>query len=295
MTPNQIDRIATQVINFLVLIVVLILFFLLGDIILSGFPHISWHFLTSPSSSFSAGGGIRDQLFNSLYLLVLTLIISFPLALGSAIYLSEYAGNNWRTGLIRTAIEVLSSLPSVVVGLFGYLLFVIEFHMGFSILSGAIALTFFNLPLLVRSIEGSLHAVPDSQREAGISLGLSNWRTIRGIILPAALPGILTGIILSAGRVFGEAAALIYTAGQSAPILNYSNWNPTDSSSFLNPMRPAETLAVHIWKVNTEGVTPDAVSISAGASAVLIIVILLFNFGARAIGNHMYKKMTGGK
>ncbi|GAX06753.1 phosphate ABC transporter permease protein [Secundilactobacillus pentosiphilus] len=295
MTPNQTDRIATQVINVLVLIVVLILMFLLGDIILNGFPHISWHFLTSPSSPFSAGGGIRDQLFNSLYLLILTLIISFPLALGSAIYLAEYAGNNWRTGLIRTAIEVLSSLPSVVVGLFGYLLFVIQFHLGFSILSGAIALTFFNLPLLVRSIEGSLHAVPDTQREAGMALGLSSWRTIRSIILPAALPGILTGIILSAGRVFGEAAALIYTAGQSAPILNYADWNPTDGSSFLNPMRPAETLAVHIWKVNTEGVTPDAISISAGASAVLIIVILLFNFGARAIGAHMYKKMTGGK
>ncbi|KRK98995.1 phosphate ABC superfamily ATP binding cassette transporter, membrane protein [Secundilactobacillus odoratitofui DSM 19909 = JCM 15043] len=295
MTPHQTDRVATQIINLLVAVVVLILLFLLGDIIISGLPHISWHFLTSPSSSFSAGGGIRDQLFNSLYLLVLTLVISFPLALGAAIYLSEYAGNNWFTGLIRTAIEVLSSLPSVVVGLFGYLLFVISFHLGFSILSGAIALTFFNLPLLVRSIEGSLHAVPDSQREAGIALGLSNWRTIRGIILPAALPGILTGIILSAGRVFGEAAALIYTAGQSAPIVDYTNWNPVDSNSFLNPMRPAETLAVHIWKVNTEGVTPDAVSISAGASAVLIIVILIFNFGARAIGNHLYKNMTGGK
>ncbi|GAX02315.1 phosphate ABC transporter permease PstA [Secundilactobacillus hailunensis] len=295
MTPNQTDRLATRFIQFLVLIVVLILLFLLGDIIISGLPHISWHFLTSPASSFSAGGGIRDQLFNSLYLLVLTLIISFPLALGSAIYLSEYAGDNWFTSLIRTAIEVLSSLPSVVVGLFGYLLFVIEFHLGFSILSGAIALTFFNLPLLIRSIEGSLHAVPNSQREAGIALGLSNWRTIRGILLPMALPGILTGIILSAGRIFGEAAALIYTAGQSAPILDYTNWNPTASSSFLNPMRPAETLAVHIWKVNTEGVTPDAVSISAGSSAVLIIIILLFNFGARAIGNRMYKKMTGGK
>jgi len=295
MTPNQTDRIATKFIQLLVLIVVLILLFLLGDIIISGLPHISWHFLTSPASSFSAGGGIRDQLFNSLYLLVLTLIISFPLALGSAIYLSEYAADNWVTSLIRTAIEVLSSLPSVVVGLFGYLLFVIEFHLGFSILSGAIALTFFNLPLLIRSIEGSLHAVPNSQREAGIALGLSNWRTIRGILLPMALPGILTGIILSAGRIFGEAAALIYTAGQSAPILDYTNWNPTASSSFLNPMRPAETLAVHIWKVNTEGVTPDAVSISAGSSAVLIIIILLFNFGARAIGNRMYKKMTGGK
>jgi phosphate transport system permease protein len=253
------------------------------------------HFLTSAAQSFKAGGGIRDQLFNSLYLLVLTLIISFPIALGSGIYLSEYAPNNWFTSLIRTAIEVLSSLPSVVVGLFGYLVFVIKFNVGFSILAGAIALTFFNLPLLTRSIEESLEDVPDLQREAGLSLGLSRWKTITGIVFPAALPGILTGIILSAGRVFGEAAALIYTAGQSAPIVSYSNWNPFSPTSFLNPMRPAETLAVHIWKVNTEGVTPDALQISSGASAVLIVVILLFNLGARYLGNWMFKKMTAAK
>lgn len=293
MSSQQSNHVATIVINIMVAFVVLILIFLLGDILITGLPHVTWHLLTSPSQSFAAGGGIRDQLFNSFYLLVLTLLISFPLSLGAAIYLAEYAANNWLTSLIRTSIEVLSSLPSVVVGLFGYLLFVIQFKFGFSILSGAIALTFFNLPLLIRSIEGSLHAVPRSQHEAGISLGLSNWKTIKGIILPAALPGILTGIILSAGRVFGEAAALIYTAGESAPIVSYTNWNPLNSNSFLNPMRPAETLAVHIWKLNTEGVTPDAVSISAGASAVLVVVLLIFNLSARAIGNHLYQKGAG--
>ncbi len=233
MSSQQSNRVATIVINIMVAFVVLILIFLLGDILITGLPHVTLHLLTSPSQSFAAGGGIRDQLFNSFYLLVLTLLISFPLSLGAAIYLAEYAANNWLTSLIRTSIEVLSSLPSVVVGLFGYLLFVIQFKFGFSILSGAIALTFFNLPLLIRSIEGSLHAVPRSQHEAGISLGLSNWKTIKGIILPAALPGILTGIILSAGRVFGEAAALIYTAGESAPIVSYTNWNPLDSNSFF--------------------------------------------------------------
>lgn len=167
--------------------------------------------------------------------------------------------------------------------------------MGFSILAGAIALTFFNLPLLTRSIEESLQDVSELQREAGLSLGLSRWKTITGIVLPAALPGILTGIILSAGRVFGEAAALIYTAGQSAPTVNYGDWNPLDSASFLNFMRPAETLAVHIRKVNTEGVTPDAASISSGASAVLIVVILLFNLLARMLGRWLYKRMTATK
>lgn len=295
MNPKVVNKIATGVIYGLVILVVAILAALIGYILVTGVPHISWHFLTSPAQSFLAGGGIRDQLFNSIYLLVLTLIISFPIALGAGIYLAEYAPKNWFTEIIKTTIEVLSSLPSVVVGLFCYLLFVVQMRMGFSILSGAIALTFFNLPLLTRNIETSLESVSSLQREAGLSLGLSQWKTITGIILPAAVPGIITGIILSAGRVFGEAAALIYTAGQSAPFVDYANWNIFSDTSFLNPLRPAETLAVHIWKVNSEGITPDANAISSGSSAVLIIVILLFNIFAHWIGNRLYKKMTSSK
>ncbi|MFZ2352653.1 phosphate ABC transporter permease PstA [Paucilactobacillus nenjiangensis] len=295
MNAKRNDHLATGIIYALVGIVVIILFGLIGYILVSGVPHLSWHFLTSPSKSFAAGGGIRDQLFNSVYLLVLTLLISFPLALGAGIYLSEYAPDNWLTSLMRTAIEVLSSLPSVVVGLFAYLVFVIQFQIGFSILAGAIALTFFNLPLLTRNIETSLSSVPNLQREAGIALGLSSWKTITGIILPAAVPGILTGVILSAGRVFGEAAALIYTAGQSAPALNYANWNIFDTNSFLNPFRPAETLAVHIWKVNAEGIVPDIDVVSNGTAAVLIIVILAFNLSARYVGNRLYRRLTSSK
>ncbi|GEO47138.1 phosphate ABC transporter permease PstA [Companilactobacillus kimchii] len=295
MNAKKIDRIASFIIYTIVGAVILLLIAILGYILFNGVPDISWHFLTSAAQSFSAGGGIRDQLFNSLYLLILTIIVSLPIGLGAGIYLSEYAADNWFTDLIRTSVEVLSSLPSVVVGLFGYLLFVIKLKLGFSILSGAIALTFFNLPLLTRNIEESLRSVPNLQREAGMSLGLSNWKTTTKIILPAALPGILTGLILSAGRIFGEAAALIYTAGQSAPTVDYSNWNIFSANSFLNPMRPAETLAVHIWKVNTESVTPDANLISSASSAVLIIVILLFNLGARFLGNKLYKKITATK
>lgn len=292
MNPKSTDKLATGVIIVLTASVVLILVALIGFILASGVPHISWHFLTGVSESFSEGGGIRDQLFNSLYLLVLTLLISIPLALGAGIYLAQYAPDNVMTQIIRTTIEVLSSLPSVVVGLFGYLLFVIKFNFGFSILAGAVALTFFNLPLLTRNIEESLRAVPNLQQEAGLSLGLSNWKTTTKVILPTAIPSIITGIILSSGRIFGEAATLIYTAGQSAPQVSYTNFNLFDPISFLNPMRPAETLAVHIWKLNTEGITPDANIISSGASAVLIIIILLFNFGARYVGNAVYKKLT---
>lgn len=292
MNAKRKDLLATIIIDVIVATVVGILAFLLAYILISGLPHVSWSFLTGSADSFSGAGGIGIQLFNSFYLLILTMLISIPISLGAGIYLAEYAKDNWRTRLIRSAIEVLSSLPSVVVGLFGFLLFVVKFKIGFSVISGAIALTFFNLPLLTRNIEESLSAVSRSQREAGLSLGLSKWKTEIGIILPVALPGIVTGIVLSAGRVFGEAAALIYTAGQSAPALNFADWNPFNISSPLNPMRPAETLAVHIWKINSEGIMPDAKAISSGASAVLVIAILLFNLAARYLGKRLYKRLT---
>ncbi|WP_288761845.1 phosphate ABC transporter permease PstA [uncultured Lacticaseibacillus sp.] len=292
MNAKRVDKIATGVINVIAGIIVLILAGLLGYILVRGVPHISWHFLTSPAKAFQAGGGIGIQLFNSFYLLVLAMLISVPISLGAGIYLSEYAGKGRIVEIVRTAIEILSSLPSVVVGLFGFLLFVIQFKFGFSIISGALALTMFNLPLLTRSIEDSLEQVAFSQREAGLSLGLSRWETVIHVVIPEALPGIISGMILGAGRVFGEAAALIYTAGQSAPALNFADWNPFDIQSPLSPMRPAETLAVHIWKINAEGIQPDAAAVSAGASAVLIIVVLLFNFLARRVGNFIYRKMT---
>lgn len=292
MNAKRSDKIATGVLYAVAGIIVLILASLLLYILVRGIPHISWEFLTSPSKAYQEGGGIGIQLFNSLYLLLVTMIISFPISLGAGIYLSEYAKKNWFTDVVRTSIEILSSLPSVVVGLFGFLVFVIQFGYGFSIISGALALTFFNLPLLTRNVEESLQAIHYTQREAGLSLGLSRWETVMRIIVPEATPGILTGVILSSGRIFGEAAALIYTVGQSAPALDFSNWNPLSVSSPISIFRQAETLAVHIWKINTEGTMPDGIQVSAGASAVLIIAVLLFNFGARAIGKRLYKKMT---
>lgn len=286
------DKIATGVLYVISALIVAILAFLLLYILVRGLPHVSWEFLTSPSKAYQEGGGIGIQLFNSIYLLVITMIISLPISLGAGIYLSEYAKKNWVTNVIRTSIEILSSLPSVVVGLFGFLIFVIQFGYGFSILSGALALTVFNLPLLTRNIEESLKAIHYTQREAGLALGLSRWETVTKIVVPDALPGILTGVILSSGRIFGEAAALIYTAGQSAPALDFTNLNPLSVSSPLSIFRQAETLAVHIWKINTEGTMPDGTSVSAGASAVLILAVLLFNFGARAIGKRLHRKMT---
>lgn len=292
MNAKRADKIATGILYVISGIIVLILASLLAYILVRGLPHISWEFLTQPSKAYQVGGGIGIQLFNSFYLLFVTMIISFPISLGAGIYLSEYAKKNWLTDVIRTSIEILSSLPSVVVGLFGFLVFVIQFGFGFTIISGALALTFFNLPLLTRNVEESLRAVHYTQREAGLALGLSRWETVLRVVVPEATPGILTGVILSAGRIFGEAAALIYTAGQSAPALDFTNWNPLSVSSPIGLFRQAETLAVHIWKINTEGNMPDGVQVSAGASAVLIIAVLIFNFGARALGKKLHKRMT---
>ncbi|WP_137596934.1 phosphate ABC transporter permease PstA [Paucilactobacillus kaifaensis] len=292
MNAKRNDKIATGLLYTIAGIVILILVLLLGFIIIRGLPQLSWSFLTSPSKAFSSGGGIGIQLFNSLYLLILTMLISLPIALGASIYLNEYAKPGMITNAVRTMIEILSSLPSVVVGLFGFLLFVVQLNLSFSILSGALALTVFNLPLLTRSIEGSLKAISNDQRNGGLALGISKWETVTKIILPAAVPSIVSGVILSAGRVFGEAAALIYTAGQSAPALNFANWNPFNIDSPINPMRPAETLAVHIWKINSEGIMPDATAVSAGSAAVLIIVVLLFNLLARWLGRALYKCLT---
>lgn len=288
------NKIAFAVIRLLTYAVVVILVCLLGWILWRGVPHLSWHFLTS-TNQYSDTAGIGLQLFNSLYLLVLTLIIAVPLALGAGIYLSQYASDNAVTQTLRSAIEVLSSLPSVVVGLFGFLLLVIQLKMGFSLLAGALALTLFNLPLLTRNIETALASVPQLQRDAGLGLGQSKWKTITKIIVPAAIPGILTGVILAAGRVFGEAAALIYTAGQASATVNFADWNPFSALSPLNVMRPAETLAVHIWKVNAEGLGVNVDAVSAGSAAVLVIVLLAFNLGARAVGSLLVRKLTASK
>lgn len=292
MNAKKLDKLATGILYTIAGIIVAILASLLLFILVRGLPNVSWHFLTGRSSSYEAGGGIGIQLYNSFFLLVVTLIISIPLSMGAGIYLSEYAKKGCLTDFVRTCIEILSSLPSVVVGLFGYLIFVVQFQYGFSIISGALALTVFNLPQMTRNIEDSLRNVHHTQREAGLALGISRWETVLHVVIPEALPGIVTGIVLASGRIFGEAAALIYTAGQSAPALDWGNWNPLSVTSPISIFRQSETLAVHIWKVNSEGTIPDATKVSEGSAAVLLIFILIFNLSARYIGKKLHAKLT---
>lgn len=295
MKSKTADRIATGVFIAIAIIIISVLVGLFLYILVNGFKYISFDFLTTPSSNISAGGGIRDQLFNSFYILVITMIIAIPLGVGGGIYMAEYSRPGKVTDFIRSCIEVLSSLPSIVIGMFGLLMFVNLTGWGYTILGGALALTVFNLPVIVRVSEDAIRSVPRDLKEASLALGVTQWHTIKTVILPGAFPSILTGIILAAGRVFGEAAALLFTAGLSTPRLDYTNWNPFAVQSPLNIFRPAETLAVHIYAVNTQGLIPDAEAVSNGASAVLVISVLIFNLLARWIGRMINKKATATK
>lgn len=287
------DYVATGVLTAIVAAILVVLVAIIGYIVASGASKaFDPHFLSAKPEQFKAGGGIGPELFNSFYLLVLTLLISLPISLGAAIFLTQYAPEGPVTNIAKTAIETLSSLPSIVVGLFGMLVFVLGAGWGFSIISGALALTMFNIPILVRVIQQALEAVPRDQRDAALALGLTRWEATIHILVPAAMPAIVTGVILSAGRVFGEAAALIYTAGQSAPALDFTNFNLASPSCPWNVFRPAETLAVHIWKINSEGVVPDLTAVSAGTAAVLMICILLFNVLARIVGRALERRLT---
>lgn len=292
MNSKMTDRFATIVFGLCAVIITAILVGLFSYIIFNGAKELNFDFLTTRSSAIGSGGGIRDQLFNSFYILFITMLFTVPIGVGGGVYMAEYAPQNKVTDFIRTCIEVLSSLPSIVIGMFGLLMFVNLTGWGYTIIGGALALTVFNLPVMVRVTEDALRSVPKDQKEASLALGVTKWHTVKTVLIPGAIPSIITGAILASGRVFGEAAALLFTAGLSTPRLDFTNWSPFSDTSPLNIFRPAETLAVHIWNVNTQGIIPDAEAIANGASAVLVLSVLVFNLAARWLGSFIHKKLT---
>ena len=287
------DKIATGVLTLIVglvmVVVVSMVLFILNQGISTLFKP---GFLTEASRANGTQGGVAYQLFDSFYLLVLTLIISLPISLGGAVFLVEYAPDGPITSIASTAIETLSSLPSIVVGMFGFLVFSVNFGWKYSILSGAVALTMFNIPILVRVIQQALEDVPASQRDACLAMGLTRWETTVHVLIPVAMPAIVTGVVLSAGRVFGEAAALLFTSGMSSPVrLNFLSLSFSSPTCAWNVFRPAESLAVHIYKIYGEG-SPEAQTIVWGTAALLMICVLLFNVAARIVGKALARRMT---
>lgn len=287
------DKLATGVLTVIVALVMLIVVSMVVYILFEGAGTLfKAGFLNEPSRANGTQGGVAYQLFDSFYLLFITLLISVPISLGGAVFLVEYAPNGRITSIASTAIETLSSLPSIVVGMFGFLVFSASFGWKYSLISGAVALTMFNIPILVRVIQQALEDVPQSQRDACLAMGLTRWEATVHVLIPAAMPAIITGIVLSAGRVFGEAAALLFTSGMSSPVrLNFLSFNFSSPTCAWNVFRPGESLAVHIYKIYGEG-SPDAQTIVWGTAALLMICALIFNIAARLVGKAVARRMT---
>ncbi|ERL11374.1 phosphate ABC transporter permease PstA [Olegusella massiliensis] len=286
------DRLATVILTAIVAFVLALLAGIVIYIVVQGIPVVLRPGFLTNSPLDRVNPGISFELFDSFYMLLWTLIISLPISLGAAIFLVEYAPNNRLTFVVKTAIEALSSFPSIVVGMFGSIFFVAYCGWGVSILSGALALTMFNIPILVRVIQQALEAVPTVQRDASLAMGLTRWETTCHVLLPTAMPAIVTGVVISAGRVFGEAAALIFTSGAAPAMLNFRSVNLASLRNPWNVFRQAETLAVHIYKLRMEP-TPGNDQIAWGTAAVLLICILFFNIAARLIGRLLVRKTTG--
>lgn len=270
--------------SFLVLLIVLA-----GYIIITGIKDLKPEYLSFTNK------GIGNQFFNTIYLVFWSLLISVPIGVGAGVYMAEYAGDNKFTKALRVSMEALSSLPSIVVGLFGYLVFILTFGFQWNLLAGALAVSILSLPSITTTTEDAIRSLPKSYKQGSMALGATHWKAITTVLLPTALPRIITGVILAAGRGFGEAAALLYTSGQST-VLNWNNWNLTSITCPLNPMRPGETLALHIWVLRTEGALhANSTEIANVAAMILVLMTLGFSITARILTRRINKKSTGEK
>jgi phosphate transport system permease protein len=283
--PETADRLATVAFWLLGGITVSVLLAIVLQIFARGLlTALNPEFLLGKPEAMKEGGGILPMIVSSLYLTGLTLLIALPVSLGTAIYLAEYAREGKLTNVIRFCVDSLASLPSIVFGIFGMTLFVIFFGWGYSLLAGAFTCALLNLPTLMRSSEESVLSVPGTYREASFSLGATRWTTVRQVVLPSATPGILAGTMLSIGRIMGESAAIVYTAGLFVRTIP------------LNPMDTAAPLAGYIWYAQTEALIPDFRRVVDGSAGFLLLLVLLMNFLARRLARYYQrKKLAGGE
>ena len=243
---------------------VCILVGIIGYILVKGVPHISWSFLSTSFSALDEGrNGILPMIINTLYIVVITLLIVTP-----AIYLTQYARQGKLVKTIRFTTEVLSGVPSIVFGLFGYTVFCVMMGMGYSILAGCLTMTICILPTIVRTTEESLLAVPESYKEGALALGAGKTRVVLGMVLPCAMPGILTAVILGMGRIVGESAALLFTSGIATNM-------PDGVLSHV--MSSGRTLTLHLYQTATEATDPAAFQIAYATAAVLLILVFILN------------------
>ena len=251
--------------------------FLLVYVLMQGFPNISWELLSTSPSYLSDRIGILPDILNTVYIVLATLIIIIPLGVGAAVYLTEYAANKKLVAVIEYAAETLSGIPSIIYGLVGMLIF--SNNMGSCLMAGSLTLVIMNLPTIMRTTQESLKTVPQSYREGAFGLGAGKWRVIRTVVLPGCVDGVVTGCILTVGRILGESAALLYTAG-FAHVLN---------GLFDGLASPGATLTVALYDYAKE---QGEFGVAFAIAAILMVLTVIINLAATVVGKYFAKRRS---
>ena len=263
-----------------------ILVWIIGYVFTKGLSTVNLEFLTTrPAGGFDGEGGISTTIVTTVYLVIFTLSIAAPLGIGAAIYFVEYANEaqnrskfiQWLVRIARTGVEVLAGVPSIIFGLFGFAVFVSYMKLGFSLLSAGLSGACLVLPVIIRTTEEALLAVPESYREGSLGLGATKWQTVIGVVLPTAIPGIVTGIVLSVGRIISETAVFWVTLGGSYRLPQ-------------NLMSSGRTLALHVYMLATETRAFDK---ALGTSAILIMIIIILNLAINLSSKYFQKRLSG--
>ena len=274
LNPKNSEKIAKVLIWSAAIFVLGLLLFIIVYILAKGLPVINWQFLTDIPRSMGRSGGVASTIVGTFLVTALAIVIVIPFGIGTAFYLAEYTRENIVTRIIRFSAESLAGIPSIVYGLFGFIFFVIYLNLGWSILSGGLTLAFMILPTVIRTSEEAIMAVPEMYREASFALSATKWQTISRVVFPAALLGIVNGVILSMGRCVAETAAVILTAGSALRM-------PTSVFS------PTRTMAVHFYILAREGISMEN---AYGTAALLILLILIINVVANTFVNRFMAK-----
>lgn len=261
-------------------VTVLLLLFLIGYIFYRGLPNLNWTFLTSQESVLRGTDGIMPAIQNTIYVIIVTLIFILPLGVGAAIYLTEYATNHKLVSAIEFATETLAGIPSILYALVGMLVFCQIMNLGKTLLAGALTLVIMTLPTIIRTTQESLKTVPQSYREGSLGLGAGKWHMIRTVVLPSSVDGIVTGCILAIGRVVGESAVLMFTAGMGTTLQNFFS-----GSGLLDSSGATLTVALYVYaKERAE------FDMAFSVAVVLLIITFAINLAAKLAGGYLKKK-----
>lgn len=260
-------------------LICLLLLGVIGYILFRGLPHISWELVSTKPSLLRGTTGILPNILNTVYIIAITLILVLPLGVGAAIYLNEYAKNKNLVKMMELATETLAGIPSIIYGLVGMLVFVQFLSLGTSLLAGAFTLVIMTLPTIIRTTQESLKTVPDVYREGALALGAGKWHMIRTVVLPCVIDGIVTGCILSIGRVVGESAALLFTAGMASELLS-----PGEALRMGNA---GSTLTVALYMYAKERGQFDT---AFAIAVILLLLTLVINLSAKAAAGGLAKK-----